>query len=469
MRLSRRFGDSILSRRWGATIAVIALCHLPTTGAPANGTQAQPAAATPEPPAAPFVGAVSRIWLLPPIALDNSVSQPELHEVLLAFQKAFTRELGAENVVVGGAPLLTVEPTNAPSLDRARPLFSEAEQLHMGFNFHRAAATIGEAAGILSSIVDRLSPEDAEMLVRARVLEGVYWLDAGEEEPAASAFRELLLVRPNYVISGEALSPAGMILFERARAAVLRAGLSTLVLRSNPDGGVAYLDGKKRGKTPLSVSEIPAGKHGLRVVRPGFVTWRGQIDMPATGELTMDLELEPAAPMKSFNRLYALTQQGAPMETAMDDLLLMRDLASVGAVAILGMGTARDHKFVSAVLWNNERVAAAIVHLTPGVALSVRVTEAVQILTTGSPLVAQIPADANMAVDFNRGILGVGPDWGRGTAEDASAPVYARWYFWAVLGAVTAGATIAILVGTRDEIRTTDDLATFDLNFLPPN
>ena len=71
-----------------------------------------------------------------------------------------------------------------------------------------------------------------------------------------------------------------------------------LVVRSTPPGALVVVDGRPRGQTPLTVSDLPLGRHTLEVARSGFVPRRETATLTASeASRTVDLQLEAGLPM----------------------------------------------------------------------------------------------------------------------------------------------------------------------------
>jgi len=70
----------------------------------------------------------------------------------------------------------------------------------------------------------------------------------------------------------------------------------SLVLDSKPSGARAYWDGAIVGTTPVSLTEIPEGKHVVRLEHPLTVTWVGEIDAGQQG--TVEVLLSPLPPTR---------------------------------------------------------------------------------------------------------------------------------------------------------------------------
>jgi hypothetical protein len=67
--------------------------------------------------------------------------------------------------------------------------------------------------------------------------------------------------------------------------------LSTLVLKSDPDGGEISLDGKFLGNTPSTV-QLPQGDCQVSIQKPGYVTWRRTVTITPGGIVTLNAALE---------------------------------------------------------------------------------------------------------------------------------------------------------------------------------
>jgi hypothetical protein len=67
--------------------------------------------------------------------------------------------------------------------------------------------------------------------------------------------------------------------------------LSTLVLKSTPDGADIIVDGKYVGSTPSTV-RLAAGDHAISIEKSGFKAWQRTISTGPGGIITIDAPLE---------------------------------------------------------------------------------------------------------------------------------------------------------------------------------
>jgi hypothetical protein len=77
-------------------------------------------------------------------------------------------------------------------------------------------------------------------------------------------------------------------------------GTGTLKIESNPSGAKVYIDGEYKGETPLSgyltISNLTAGDHTLKVTKSGYKDWIGTVTIPSGGTKYEAVILEPDKP-----------------------------------------------------------------------------------------------------------------------------------------------------------------------------
>jgi len=101
---------------------------------------------------------------------------------------------------------------------------------------------------------DGFVPSDRRVTIRASA-------------PAQSVTVELLPIR--------ASAPAP------ATPATLGRFSGALVVDSRPTGARVYIDGKAAGTTPLSMDDVAAGEHAIRLERDGYLRWTASVRVVA--------------------------------------------------------------------------------------------------------------------------------------------------------------------------------------------
>ena len=73
-------------------------------------------------------------------------------------------------------------------------------------------------------------------------------------------------------------------------------GTGQLVVRSTPTRAAVTLNGKWRGRTPVTIEGLPLGRYSVRVVQDGFRVARAEVTLSArSASQTIDTRLEPGA------------------------------------------------------------------------------------------------------------------------------------------------------------------------------
>jgi archaellum component FlaG (FlaF/FlaG flagellin family) len=67
---------------------------------------------------------------------------------------------------------------------------------------------------------------------------------------------------------------------------------ATLVLASSPDGAQVFINGVARGTTPVTLSDVVAGRTDVKVARIGYEAYERQLDLEVTRTYEINAELE---------------------------------------------------------------------------------------------------------------------------------------------------------------------------------
>jgi eukaryotic-like serine/threonine-protein kinase len=69
---------------------------------------------------------------------------------------------------------------------------------------------------------------------------------------------------------------------------------ASLLVETSPAGAEVYLDGISKGKSPLK-SDLPLGKHAVRISLPGYAAWDGEVQAEEAREYPLRVLLKAAA------------------------------------------------------------------------------------------------------------------------------------------------------------------------------
>jgi hypothetical protein len=66
----------------------------------------------------------------------------------------------------------------------------------------------------------------------------------------------------------------------------------TLIVDSRPAGAKVYVDGKLAGTTPMSMPDVRAGEHAVRIERDGYRRWSSSVRVVAAEQNKVTASLE---------------------------------------------------------------------------------------------------------------------------------------------------------------------------------
>jgi hypothetical protein len=97
--------------------------------------------------------------------------------------------------------------------------------------------------------------------------------------------------RPAQSVLVELAPPRG-----RASSAATAAPVSRytgkLAVESRPSGATVYVDGKAAGTTPVSIGDVRAGEHAVRLERDGYRRWTASVRVVAGEQNRVTASLE---------------------------------------------------------------------------------------------------------------------------------------------------------------------------------
>lgn len=97
--------------------------------------------------------------------------------------------------------------------------------------------------------------------------------------------------------AGDGASPAPAA--EPARTEPPAPVLGRLLVRSTPAGAIVRIDGRSRGRTPLTVRDLPLGPHTVIVSRPGYEPERRTLDLSRDqAARSLEVSLREAGPVR---------------------------------------------------------------------------------------------------------------------------------------------------------------------------
>ncbi len=131
--------------------------------------------------------------------------------------------------------------------------------------------------------------EDPEPLIMALMGLAETLAVAGREEETKAAYREVLVLSPDYVPDPGQVPSKFRTLFDEARDQVSSEASGSLTVKTQPAGASVVMDGLTIGQSPVSRDNIPAGMHALLIELEGHRAIRKPIEV-LTGETSEIVE-----------------------------------------------------------------------------------------------------------------------------------------------------------------------------------
>lgn len=163
---------------------------------------------------------------------------------------------------------IALEPNEAAAagLKAAREAINVAQAAEKRRKFGIAAAAYRKAIASYDAGAAQLT--DPAELSDAHVALGTVLYLTGDDAGGAKELWNAVSLTPTRPFQGEATSPLFTATVKKIREQVLAAPKATLRVESLPPGAHVLLDGQDVGKTPLSLKDIPPGKHLWQVLLP---------------------------------------------------------------------------------------------------------------------------------------------------------------------------------------------------------
>ena len=158
--------------------------------------------------------------------------------------------------------------SNAVSLQEARSLVQEAHGLYTALSAPEALAKIGEARALLGLLLDH--PDGAALLAEAMRIKGLVHLFMEKPRQASAAFFSAYLLDPEYIPDALQWPPEARLAYADAIAAARRDPGGILSFDVQPPAAVVWLNGKKAGIGPTTVSGVAPGEHFVLATCPGY-------------------------------------------------------------------------------------------------------------------------------------------------------------------------------------------------------
>ena len=169
---------------------------------------------------------------------------------------------------------------------RAASLMRQASAAIEEREFADATASVEKAIRLLETNGERVP--DLRKLSDAYLLAGVAYFRDGLEDDADAMLNKAVHYDPERQLKRDAYPPIFIRVFERARFNVLRRPRGRVHVKAA--GGRVFLDGRKMGTTPLTLTDVLPGKHWLRIEQRGRAPFVRKLKVRSRKTQTVEFE-----------------------------------------------------------------------------------------------------------------------------------------------------------------------------------
>jgi len=172
-------------------------------------------------------------------------------------------------------------------LDRARAALADGRRSYDALALDDAIARLGQAVSLYQQAGPLLG--DLGELKTALAYLGAALTLRGSADEGVSTFFELLTLDPSYAPAG--FPPVVNQVFDRALDRLSSSATGSVEIYSTPPYAAVFLDGEFRGVTPLTVDQLTAGTHYLRLEKDGYIVFGGPLEIAPKQRITSQTRL----------------------------------------------------------------------------------------------------------------------------------------------------------------------------------
>jgi len=217
----------------------------------------------------------------------------------------------------------SISATAAEAIHHAGAALAKGKDLYENLMFDEAIRELTNASQALEdnlASLESLSPLEDAYVSLAMALQAV-----GEEEKAIAELRRVISLDAGKTLEKSSYPPSLISALETARKDVISSPTMSIFVETSPPLAFVYLDGKRKGTSPLTIRDIPPGAHLLAAEKIGFR--RTAVKFEAGGgpadpstQKGITIVLKSLEGEKSYEGLRALILGGALREDAEDQI-----------------------------------------------------------------------------------------------------------------------------------------------------
>jgi len=368
-------------------------------------------------------------------------------QVLQSFMRAELRKLvGVVSVAGQAEPPAPVKALVLPSIETGFRSLNERNPAAAQEAFEKAYRDITQYKG----------PVDKRLI--ARVLKGLGASQVMNGLPEGSETLDTSLnVWPNQQISDYSWTLDLRTAFNELINRRSQLAPGSVDIDTEPGGAAVRIDGELKGFSPVEVKDLTAGKHWIETSIDGYRWTAMFVEVPAGESAIHSVELEPTPNKGAFDSALKALERGLPKGAVANPMSDLGRIATADAVIALEVSNAQGGYALSGFVRDGGELKkiSTVVPQDGSMPENLRkfLASALGVQTAADD--SELPLDGPpQAAVFTEGDIIIDPDdpiFAEKKKKDED-PVTSEWWFWALVGGVTAGLVVGgvALFGSQD-------------------
>ncbi len=368
-------------------------------------------------------------------------SRGEAHRKATGAALALRAELArrGRRVVDPTMALFSAAAPPAELVGRARRGVKAAVEEYDSLEFGKATAGLTEALGLLREAMqqDPGSVKVGEFIMALHYLGASAFYD-GNQKQATRHFGDAIAFSPESQID-DGIFPPDLVKAFRVVRDGMEPGASLAV--SGGSGAEVYLDGKPVGAAPVKLGGLMPGSHLVRVQAPGYVPTSRWVKLKSGGTARVGAQMAEGDQLAAFTRAAASGRAELARSRPGRGVGVLARLLGVDSLVLVvaPAGGKVQATWAEGGFWI-KRYQAAVGEGREPLFAAHFMDRGASVGEGGPECRRDAECGAKRACSDGRC---VGPGGG--------APVYKKWWFWTIIGAVVVGGTVGAVVGTMPD------------------
>lgn len=173
------------------------------------------------------------------------------------------------------------------TVERARVALADGRRAYDRMALDYSIARLGQAVELYEQAGPLLG--DLDELATSLAYKAAALILRGSADEGESIFVELLTISPNYQLAD--FPGTVRRIFDRAIRRIDRAPAGSVEIYSTPPHAAVFMDGRYEGVTPLTLDDLVAGTHYLRIEKLGYEVHGAPLEVAQNQQITSQTRL----------------------------------------------------------------------------------------------------------------------------------------------------------------------------------